>query len=785
VRPTDVDVAAFAAGLAQLFVDPQDRRAHDPLATVSNLAARGVSTKILARAVIDSAGGSEATLVVDDYHFAAKSVEADSLLREVVLQSTMRVVLTSRLRPTWATGRSLVYGDVLLVGPDQLAFTEEETACVLEGTPGVEDSELLDTVRGWPAVIGMIALQGWKRDQTLTLTPPAVYEFFAEDLFGSAEPSLQQSMLVLAAGGDSSVEVARDLIGESFDAVVQAATARGLISQHMDRPLAIHPLLREFMLNRLRELGPARIADVVRPVIVSLNAGGYWDECLTTLQSFPDPDLIRMTLRAAMEHLFASGRVSTVRQWVALAQHVRLDDPVVFLAEAELALRDGRNTHARALALHAGDSLGSGNFAARAYLTAARAAHLNDDRLDAAQTAERAQSLTTEPHVRQEALWLAFVSSHEDGSHEAGRYLEALERLDHDDPEIALRVACARILHAHEDGRTWEAVEIGEYAEAWLPHIRDAMQITGFLNVFSHVASSAGRYEDALRLVDRLVSEADAAGFAFPISYGLITRASALVGLRRLLPARRVLRDIDRIDPPIPHVSANAVLCTAKLRIAVGDLESARLVLDAEPPHGVTRSFVAEHFGYRGLVHASLGSFRKATMALAEAETRSHYTDATTTALLGRAIVALGRAAPGAEALALRAVRAVISTGCRDVLVTAVRAYPPLLSACREDPEVVKNLTPMLVATRDVALGRKCGLTMPREVTRGGKLSAREYEVSQLLAQGRSNPEIAKALFISLPTAKVHVRHIFEKLGVHSRAEVAALLAEEGDLGEH
>jgi DNA-binding NarL/FixJ family response regulator len=58
--------------------------------------------------------------------------------------------------------------------------------------------------------------------------------------------------------------------------------------------------------------------------------------------------------------------------------------------------------------------------------------------------------------------------------------------------------------------------------------------------------------------------------------------------------------------------------------------------------------------------------------------------------------------------------------------------------------------------------------TRPREL-----LSAREQEVYDLLVQGRSNLEIAKTLFISVSTTKVHVRHIFEKLGVHSRAEAA------------
>jgi DNA-binding CsgD family transcriptional regulator len=72
-----------------------------------------------------------------------------------------------------------------------------------------------------------------------------------------------------------------------------------------------------------------------------------------------------------------------------------------------------------------------------------------------------------------------------------------------------------------------------------------------------------------------------------------------------------------------------------------------------------------------------------------------------------------------------------------------------------------------------VDLGRSAGLEMPRELRRDGGLSPREREVHDLLAQGRSNREIAKTLFISESTTKVHVRHIYEKLGVHTRAEAA------------
>ena len=42
---------------------------------------------------------------------------------------------------------------------------------------------------------------------------------------------------------------------------------------------------------------------------------------------------------------------------------------------------------------------------------------------------------------------------------------------------------------------------------------------------------------------------------------------------------------------------------------------------------------------------------------------------------------------------------------------------------------------------------------------------------------GRTNPEIASALYISRKTAEHHVSHILAKLGVSTRAEAAALAA--------
>ncbi|CAA9211585.1 Two-component transcriptional response regulator, LuxR family [uncultured Coleofasciculus sp.] len=59
-------------------------------------------------------------------------------------------------------------------------------------------------------------------------------------------------------------------------------------------------------------------------------------------------------------------------------------------------------------------------------------------------------------------------------------------------------------------------------------------------------------------------------------------------------------------------------------------------------------------------------------------------------------------------------------------------------------------------------------------------LSSREREVLKLIADGRSNQEIAEQLFLSLGTVKSYVRMILNKLSVDDRVQAAAKAVREG-----
>jgi DNA-binding CsgD family transcriptional regulator len=89
---------------------------------------------------------------------------------------------------------------------------------------------------------------------------------------------------------------------------------------------------------------------------------------------------------------------------------------------------------------------------------------------------------------------------------------------------------------------------------------------------------------------------------------------------------------------------------------------------------------------------------------------------------------------------------------------------------------------PLLAAARELARRARLpvvGAAPAREGSRDAgaerfSLTAREHEVLALVAAGRSNAQIAAALFISPKTASVHVSNILAKLGVSSRGEAAA-----------
>ena len=59
-------------------------------------------------------------------------------------------------------------------------------------------------------------------------------------------------------------------------------------------------------------------------------------------------------------------------------------------------------------------------------------------------------------------------------------------------------------------------------------------------------------------------------------------------------------------------------------------------------------------------------------------------------------------------------------------------------------------------------------------------ITPRELDVLRLMSRGRTNKEMASAMFISEETVKTHLKSLFQKLGVHDRTEAVAVSLQRG-----
>jgi ATP/maltotriose-dependent transcriptional regulator MalT len=306
----------------------------------------------------------------------------------------------------------------------------------------------------------------------------------------------------------------------------------------------------------------------------------------------------------------------------------------------------------------------------------------------------------------------------------------------------------------------------------------DAIAHSSFLSTYSYALAVNARYEDALKCVDALTSVAEVSAIEFPVRYAQMNRVKTLVGLRRFTQAARTLSTLERHIKPEPgsYFEVNLTLQRARLYASVGDLERALDVLSLGPHERSTRGGRSEFLGWQSLFTAVGGNSGRAQILSMDARSAGRGLEAQVLGLLTEAILTLRE---GSHDEAAARLERVIRTGVHDPIVIAVRAEPSLGAFVADHGQWRSWLQRLLSSSRDTSLAASFGLNVPRAAKGATGLSPRESEVHELLAQGLTNEEIARLLFISLSTTKVHVKHIFEKLGVRSRLEAARALRDD------
>ena len=321
-----------------------------------------------------------------------------------------------------------------------------------------------------------------------------------------------------------------------------------------------------------------------------------------------------------------------------------------------------------------------------------------------------------------------------------------------------------------EEGRAmWQLLHV----------VADPVSRTSFRNVFAYVLAAMGHRDEAMRLNAEQLEEAEVYRLAFVVPYARTVqalieffdhdyaRATESVDLAEELASRSG-------DQTAYHISWAV---RTRLYIAQGafDLALSR-ALPRNP--GQTRSLDGELLSCYAVALAGAGDLARARDYADRSLAMSRAIEIAVSAPCALAIAAI-RAGHHEEALAQarNALAACTTSGMIDCFVAAYRGCPELVVCLLEDVSRHDDLARVLATAGDASDVATHGM-----ITAGHKsvmsLSKREKEVLALLARGLTNPEIGQALFISPVTVKVHVRHIFDKLGVKSRAAAAMRAAQ-------
>jgi DNA-binding CsgD family transcriptional regulator len=568
---------------------------------------------------------------------------------------------------------------------------------------------------------------------------------------------------------------------EAFRVALEAADAATVLSSHSEA--------RELYACALRtappDVEPALRARILEAYGTSLAATDDNEEAATAFES------ARNAWLAAGDRLAAAaviGPLVAVRHLLGDPLDRRADRLRMALAEVDSAAD-----------LHGGPADRAADTVRARLLAALAAAHMLDRRLDegidyATAARERALNADDDRTERNAATTLGACFVFAGRMEEGWRLLEAavgrsLEAGDEAGVARAYRMlgSCASVLVEYERGETWlrQGIEYAERVERW----NDRHYMAAHL---AHVLWATGRWAEADAIARRALADGRCAittlltalhvlGF---LAVGRGQYTDAAVHLQEAYALASGMRELQRIAP--------ALWGLAELALASGDAAGAvrharegvaaseavsdaayafpfavtgvRALLELGDPGEARRWFDRCAVLVRGrAIPGTLPALDHAEglLALAEGGTRQARTH------LASAVAGWeerGRAWDGAWAL-LDLARAQLRSNQRtDAAATASRA----LERARQlpDPRLAEAATALV---RSVRLGAEPEPWAP--------LTSREFEIARLVAAGRTNAEIGTELGIARKTVSAHIEHIFARLGVNRRAEIAAWTA--------
>lgn len=781
ITPADADLAGFALGLRKVLSGVGPNVGKRMAETLRAEGARGLDASVLADLLAEDLSDwpSEHWIVLDDYQHLTEAPLVEDFLDRLIRMSPLQLLIASRTRPAWATSRRILYGEVSELGPHALAMNPAEATEVLNTRKPNEIPGLVALADGWPAVIGLASRVEWPL--SLEEDPGApLYDFFAEELYQATSQEVRAAIVKLALLPRLDQGTVTAVLGSTAGPILDQAVELGFLSRSATGAFEMHALLQAFVERRFftSEAPPSELSVIAHLLLDRDDLGAL----LIFVKRFHAHANFAAIVEIALERILSSLQIELLTPWVEHSVAIGVRSPVVDLGCAEVAFREGLYAKAESLASRSALTLDSDSrLRSRAHFRAGQSAYLNDEPERALRHSIKARDSALFESDRLQATWIQLTSTLE-LENESDDLFEDLEVAAYADPLQAARLANARLSQAYRAGGPGvlaRALEDAALTVHLLPHVDDPFVRSSFLNGYAQGLLLAARYDECLAITKQEADEVRRYRLEFAKPHVQVLQAAAELGLRHFTESSRLLRRAESAASTLgdSFTLSNVAINRVRLHLCQGDPQCALRTASDEWIHSRSPSLHGEFLATKALVLACLGDSDAAEAAAAKSERLTGSLETRSLALWARA-VASHVTADGDPCLARKAFETTASHGNFHAFVCAYRGYPKILDVFRFDGTETRTLVELLTGARDGNLAKAFGVPLPRE--RRGKLSGRESEVLELLGQGLSNRQIAQRLFISEVTVKVHVRRIFQKLGVRSRIE-AALLAAAGE----
>jgi LuxR family transcriptional regulator, maltose regulon positive regulatory protein len=778
--PASADLAAFSAGLSDT-VQPLTPGAGEHMkqrlrvAEAPEKAARPLA-ELLAEDL--DAWPKEGVVVVDDYHLVADSGPVEEFVDWLLLLAPIRFVVTARHRPKWASARRVLYGEITEIGRDQLAMTQEEAAEALGDRSTESVRHLVAQAEGWPALIGLAGLCA-SAEVPEERVSEALFRYFAEEVFRQEPPEVQRFMLTASVPPTINVGSIGATLGLARTGeVVESLAQQGLLHENAPSGHRFHPLLREFLRRKLHDEQPGRFKELVDITMAEARLRSDWDSAFElALQTDQMAAAARIAGEASSD-LFAAGRLQTVEKWLAQCGTYVLDEPHAVLAHGEALLRRGRITAGAALARSLAASLSSEHrLASRAWSLRGEAMHFLSDDVTSLDCYLTARDLAKDPVDLAKALWGAFLAATVLDVDNASGFLDQLEAVTPRKIDSRLQIATGRVIAGAHSGSYSSLTDIVAPLVALSKHASDPVVRSSFLVRAAELHVARCDYKEAKTLASEAADICRLLHLDMWAAFCIEIRAAAELGLREFRLARKSLDELESAaakseDPylnlAVKNLTVKFALCKPQTFTLSGHVNHL--------PSGLQRSTLGEYLGLLAIAASARGAHAEAAENVRKARELTHGVDARCYAA-GAEVISLASQQSSAPHVVARAnawLALCVERCFLHGLVVAYRAFPELLQILAQVPNPPVAIESVLRKANDEALSLRAGLTVHRaDELFVSLLTRRELEVLELLTQGMTNDEIAKQLYISISTVKVHVHHILKKTGARTRLDAA------------